>query len=86
MDIRFKPSFIRQFNRLETALQDEVVEKIELFKGVKNRKQLKIHKLKGRLKGHYSFSVNYKTRVIFTYLSKQEIVLLAIGEHGVYDK
>lgn len=84
MDIRFKPSFIRQFNRLETALQDEVVEKIELFKNTKNNKQLKVHKLKGRLKGRYSFSVNYQTRIVFVYKSKQEVVLLAVGDHDVY--
>ena len=84
MDIRFKPTFIRQFNRLETALQDEVVEKIELFKNTKNNKQLKVHKLKGRLKGRYSFCVNYQTRIVFVYKSKQEVVLLAVGDHDVY--
>ena len=84
MDIRFKPTFIRQFSRLELALQDEVVEKIELFKNTANRKQLKIHKLKGRLKNRYSFSVNYQTRIVFIYISKQEVVLLAVGDHDVY--
>ena len=84
MDIRFKPTFIRQFNRLELALQDEVVEKIELFKNTTNRKQLKIHKLKGRLKNRYSFSVNYQTRIVFIYISKQQVVLLAVGDHDVY--
>ena len=86
MEIIYLPVFLRKFNKLEPALQEEVLEKIELFKGVKNRKQLKIHKLKGRLKGHYSFSVNYKTRIIFSYISKKEVALLAIGNHAIYDK
>ncbi len=84
MEVLFKPNFIRQFNRLEPALQDEVFEKIELFKDAKFHKQLKVHKLKGRLKGRYSFSVNYQTRIVFTYVSKREIVLLAVGDHNVY--
>ena len=78
--------FVKKFNRLETALREEVLEKIEMFKDEKNHKQLKVHKLNGVLSGRYSFSVNYKTRVVFSYLSKTEAVLLSIGDHEVYDK
>src|SRR3989344_7945409 len=51
-----------------------------------NYKQLKVHKLQGPLAGRHSFSVNYKTRIIFCYISKKEVVLLAIGDHSIYDK
>ena len=86
MKVYFKPTFIRQIKQLELSLQDEVVEKIELFKDKKNHKQLKVHKLHGILSGRYSFSVNYKTRVVFSHLSKTEAVLLAVGDHEVYTK
>ena len=84
MKVHFKPTFVRQFNKLDPELQQEVEEKIELFKDKGSHKQLKIHKLHGRLKDRYSFSVNYKFRIIFTRLSKNEIVLLAVGNHSVY--
>ena len=84
MKISFLPVFVKKFNKLETALQEEAFEKIELFKDIKNHKQLKVHKLNGVLYGRYSFSVNYKTRIVFTYLSKTEAVLLSIGDHDVY--
>lgn len=84
MKVYFKPTFIKKLKRLETALQDEVLEKIELFKDKKNHKQLKVHKLNGVLSGRYSFSINYKTRIVFSYLSKNEAVLLALGDHDVY--
>ena len=84
MKVSFLPLFARKFNRLEVALQDEVMEKIELFKDEKNHKYLKVHKLHGVLSGRYSFSVNYKTRIVFSYLSKNESVLLAVGDHDVY--
>jgi len=84
MKVYFKPTFIRQFKKLESALQEESFEKIELFKDEKNHKQLKVHKLRGILSGRYSFSINYKTRIVFTYLSKTETVLLAVGDHDVY--
>lgn len=85
MKIFFKPTFVRQFKRLEPGLQQETTEKIELFKDKKNYKQLKVRQLHGRLVGRYSFSVNYKTRIVFSYLSKNDAVLLAIGDHDVYD-
>ncbi len=84
MEILYKPTFIRQFNRLEELLQDEVLEKIELFKNEKNHKQLKVHKLTGKLKNFYSFSVNYSYRIIFSYENKKSVVLFAIGDHDVY--
>jgi len=86
MKICFKPTFIRQFKRLDLGLQQEATEKIEFFKDKKNHKQLKAHRLRGRLAGRHSFSVNYKTRIVFSYLSKNEVALLAIGDHAVYDK
>jgi len=86
MKVRFLPIFARHLNRLDPKLQLEAIEKIELFKDKKNHKQLKVHQLRGRLVGRYSFSVNYKTRIVFSYLSKNEAALLAIGDHAVYDK
>ena len=85
MKIGYKATFIRKFNKFEQALQEEVLEKIELFKDVKNHKQLKVHKLHGPLSGRYSFSVNYKTRIVFIYISKKEVAILSVGDHAVYD-
>lgn len=84
MNIYFKATFVRQFNKLDLELQQEVEEKIELFKNKNNHEQLKVHKLHGRLQGRYSFSVNYKFRIVCTFLSKNEVALLAIGDHDVY--
>lgn len=86
MKISFLPVFVKKFNKLESALQEEALEKIELFKDNKNHKQLKVHKLHGILAGRYSFSVNYQTRIVFLYLSKNEAILLAVGDHEVYKK
>ena len=73
--------------KLPKNLIDEVLEKIELFRDPENHEVLKVHKLSSRLKDRYSFSVNYKIRIIFTYLpiKPQEVLLLAVGDHDVYD-
>ncbi|PIQ69177.1 MAG: type II toxin-antitoxin system mRNA interferase toxin, RelE/StbE family [Candidatus Taylorbacteria bacterium CG11_big_fil_rev_8_21_14_0_20_46_11] len=82
--VTYKATFVRQFDALEEGLQNEVLEKIELFKNQRNHKQLKVHKLHGPLHGRYGFSVNYKFRIVFGYSSKNEVVLLAVGDHDVY--
>jgi len=84
VEITYKPTFIRQYKKLPPALQEEIKEKIDLFRKDPNHSFLKAHKLKGQLKGRYSFSVNYKTRIVFRHLEKDEIVLLSVGDHDIY--
>lgn len=84
MKIAYTPQFVRMFQKLEQALKGEALEKIELFAEDTTHAQLKAHKLKGKLKNRYSFSVNYKIRIIYTPLSKTEVAFLAIGDHDVY--
>lgn len=80
----FAPAFLRQLKSLPNELQAEVIEKVELFQERQNHRFLKVHKLKGSLRGVLSFSVNYRMRIIFQYNSKGEAELLAIGDHDVY--
>ena len=84
LNIYYKPQFIRQLKKLSPDAQDEVIEKIELLKHEKNHSALKVHKLHGKLRGTLSFSVNYKDRIVFEYVSKDEISLLVIGNHDIY--
>jgi len=84
MIIRYKPSFVREFKKLPDELQEEAFERMEFFKDKKNHKKLKVHKLRGKLKDFYSFSVTYSHRVVFMYEKNDEVVFLGIGDHNVY--
>ena len=86
MRIAYSRRFLRDFARLHKDLQKEVVEKVELFKDPRNHRSLRVHKLKGKLEGRFGFSVNYKFRILFQYVSKRtrEVVLLTVGDHDVY--
>jgi len=84
LNVSFKASFIRKVNALPEALREEAIEKIELLKNTKNHALLKVHKLHGQLAGSFSFSVTYKIRIVFEYVSKDEVALLAIGDHDIY--
>lgn len=84
MDISYKPTFVRQFKKLEPALQAEVLEKIELFRDTPSHTTLRVHPLSGKLRGCHSFSVNYAIRIVFEYETPQSVVLLGVGNHDIY--
>lgn len=84
LDIFYKPSFIKQYDKLEKSLKEEVKEKIVLFRNTRNHKLLKVHKLHGRLKNFWSFSVNYKYRIVFEYGRSKKVYLVDIGDHDIY--
>lgn len=80
------PSFLRQLKKLEPALQDEVIERLELLKDRANHKRLQVHALKGLYKGRHACSINFRYRVIFRFgPRKTDISLLSVGDHSIYD-
>ncbi len=85
LELIYAPRFVRHFKRLPKELQEETLEKLRLFKRSDNHALLKVHKLHGKFSACFSFSVNYKIRIVFEYVSKNEIALLTIGDHDVYD-
>ncbi len=85
IEIAFKPSFLRDFKKLEKNLQTDAREKIALFKNIENHEQLRVHKLTGKLNGCYSFSVTYSHRVVFSWEDKETAVFLGIGDHSIYN-
>ena len=86
MEIAYKPTFLRQFKKLPKQLQEEAKQKIELFRDVRSHRQLRVHKLGGDLEGLWSFSINYRYRIVFEWEKKGEsVVCLGIGDHSLYD-
>lgn len=84
IEIEYAPAFLNQLKKLPADLQREASDKIALFKHRSNHRQLKLHKLKGKLAGRWSFSVNYSYRIVFKWLHDDTAGLLAIGDHDIY--
>lgn len=86
MEVAFAPQFRRQFKKFSKELQEEVLEKIELFKNSQNHTGLHVHSLKGELAGRLSFSVNYRFRIVFMWeVKNKSAIFLGIGDHAIYD-
>lgn len=85
IEVNYSKKFLKMFKVLDADLQDRTEEKIAQFKNIKKHKALEVHKLKGNLKGLYSFSIDRKHRILFEYMdSKNEVALLTIGGHDTY--
>lgn len=70
---------------LEKGLRDDIYEKITMLSDESQHVRLKVHKLHGRMNGLYSFSVNYKMRVVFEKTSKKTYLCHIVGDHSLYE-
>lgn len=84
MKIAYTASFLKMLKGFDVDLQNEVIEKTELFKDRKNHKSLSVHKLHGKFAGRYSFYINYKIRIVFEYVNKEEAMFMLVGSHDIY--
>ena len=84
--VEYTRRFLRDFSRLPSELQVEVIEKIQLFGNPRNHQVLRVHKLHGAFTGKMSFSVNYRFRIIFEYTGgkKKVAALITVGDHDIY--
>lgn len=85
MEVSYTRVFVKRLSKYDGEFNGIILEKIEEFKDPKNHEHLKIHKLHGKFSKFFSFSINYKTRIVFEYVSKKEVALLSIGDHDVYN-
>ena len=86
MNIYYHPRFRRSFRNLENQVKAQVEESIALFRRNHFDIRLGTHRLHGKLKKQWSFSVNNRDRVLFEFLDKAqtEVVFLDIGNHRIY--
>lgn len=85
MRVIFYKHFEREIKKVAVAHRVEVKEKIELFISDPHHPILKTHKLTGQMKDFWSFSVNFRIRIIFEYLEDGTAAFLSIGDHSIYD-
>ncbi len=82
--IAFNSTFKRAFKRKiagNSEREDRFRTKLELFKNNPFEATLKTHKLSGKLKDYWSFSIEYDLRVIFYFAAENDVVFIDIGTH-----
>ncbi|MDQ3252325.1 MAG: type II toxin-antitoxin system mRNA interferase toxin, RelE/StbE family [Acidobacteriota bacterium] len=84
MEIAFSSSFKRAFKKNiagNASLETEFWERIELFKNNPFEPKLRTHKLSGKLKDLWSFSIEYDLRVIFSFAEQGKVIFVDVGSH-----
>ncbi len=84
IEIAFSSSFERAFKRkIAGNIEREKLfrAKLEVFQNNPFEAKLKTHKLSGKLKDYWSFSVEYDLRIIFYFSEKEKVVFIDVGTH-----
>jgi len=86
MIIYYHPHFRRNYRGLDKQVKAQAEESVTLFRRGPFHVRLDTHRLHGKLKKQWSFSVNSRDRILFEFLNKAqtEVVFLDIGDHRIY--
>lgn len=76
--------FKKSFKKLPNSIKDKAEAKDKLFKENPFFANLETHKLKGKLKDYWSYSVDGNYRVLFRFISEQNAIYFNIGTHSIY--
>lgn len=83
MVIFYHARFKRAYKKLSIGLKSKAEIKEKLFRINPFHPNLDTHKLHGKLKNQWSFSVDKKYRILFEFVS-QDVVFLDVGDHEIY--
>ena len=86
MKIYYTGKFSSSYKKLPISIKKEAEHKEKLFRKNPFDPVLKTHKLTGKFKSFWSFSIDAKHRIIFEFSDKDEVVFHKAGTHDVYRK
>lgn len=85
MEIEYSSHFKRAYLKLDIALQRRAEDREALFRKNPFDPRLETHKLLGKLRAFYSFSIDRKNRIVFKFVKSFDgAVFLDIGDHNIY--
>lgn len=85
MEIIYTPKFQREFKKLPIGVKKITLIKESIFRNNPFNPILKTHKLHGKLKEFYSFSVDYDHRIIFEISENKNVFYFhSVSDHDIY--
>jgi len=76
--------FVKNWSKLNPKTKNETVKKIDIFLEDPYLPTLKTHKLTGKLKDYWSFSISYNLRILFRFYKEDAVEFIDIGGHEIY--
>ena len=84
MKIYYSGKFAKEYKKLPRKVKLSAEKKEKVFRIDPFDPQLKTHKLTGKLKEYYSFSIDYQYRIIFEFVKKDIVWFHSVGTHEIY--
>lgn len=84
MEIQYSPKFMRLYKKLPVDVKFLAEKQEKIFRQNQFDPRLKTHKLSGPLRNYWAFWIDYKYRVIFSFIDLRTARFHIIGDHSVY--
>ncbi len=86
MTIYLTSKFKKAYRRLPKQIKEKAKEKEKVFRKGPFNSQLETHRLHGKHKDYWAFSVDKSYRIMFQFLNatKTKVAFLNIGTHKIY--
>lgn len=84
-EILYSRGFNNDVLKMPAHIKEALEVKTKVFQKDPYDPRLRTHKLHGREREAWAFSVTWSYRVKFVFLSDDRAYFIAIGTHGIYD-
>lgn len=84
MRIYYSSKFEREYKKLSNKIKKLTEEREAIFRKNPFDPKLNTHKLHGRLKEYWVFSISDKYRIVFEFAEKDVVWFHSIGDHSIY--
>jgi len=82
--ILYSSHFSRAVKKLPIELADEVSKQESVFRRDCFNPLLRTHKLKGKNRDLWAFSITAKYRIMFRFLTADRVYFMDVGDHSIY--
>lgn len=84
MKIYYSSKFEKEYKKLPKKVKLLAEKKEKVFRKDPFTPSLKTHKLTGKLRNYWSFSIDFQYRIIFEFVGKEIIWFHSVGTHEIY--
>ncbi len=82
MRVVTSPTFDKQYKKLPEKIRRQFQERLTLWLDNSEHPILRVHALKGELRGYWSMNISGDYRVVYYFASDEKVVLALIGTHS----
>ncbi|OGG89265.1 hypothetical protein A2592_00165 [Candidatus Kaiserbacteria bacterium RIFOXYD1_FULL_42_15] len=75
-------NFVKQYKKLPEKVRQQFRDRLALWLENSEHPVLRVHALKGELRGYWSMNISGDYRVVYYFASAEEVVLALIGTHS----